>query len=308
MKVFIVIVTYNGMHWIERCLKSCEGYSVVIVDNSSEDGTVQFVKKRFPNVKLILQSKNLGFGQGNNIGINYALNQGAEYLFLLNQDAYLRLGALEALTNVHLKNNKFGILSPIHLNGEGKELDLNFFRYMHENGDLSFYSDFILNKKPKNIYSIPFVNAAAWLIHKEVFLKVGGFDPIFYHYGEDNNFCQRVLYYGYKIGVVSDSFVLHDRSNKKGSIVERYSKFFYNGIERQLKIKYSNINFKDGISDMGGELANYKNGYLKSILQLRFKMFIHYRTLFKMLKKLKPEIVKSRETNIKEGGHYLNLE
>lgn len=82
------------MQWLQKCLDSCKGYQVIIVDNNSTDGTVSFIKENFPNIHLIPQTENLGFGQANNIGIKYALEQRAEYVFLLNQDAYLQEGCL----------------------------------------------------------------------------------------------------------------------------------------------------------------------------------------------------------------------
>ena len=84
-KVFVVIVTYNGVQWIRKCLQSCQDYPVVVVDNQSTDATVEIIQNEFPKVHLIEESKNHGFGQANNIGISYALNKGADYVFLLNQ-------------------------------------------------------------------------------------------------------------------------------------------------------------------------------------------------------------------------------
>lgn len=87
---YIIIVSYNGMPWLEKCLKSCGKFPVIIVDNSSTDETVSFVEDNFPNVILLRQALNLGFGQANNIGIRYALDIGAENVFLLNQDVFSR--------------------------------------------------------------------------------------------------------------------------------------------------------------------------------------------------------------------------
>ena len=115
---FIIIVTYNAMNWLSKCLNSCKDYPVVVIDNASTDETVTYIKKQFPKVHLIPQSKNLGFGQANNLGIRYALNNGADYVFLLNQDAYLQGECINQLIKIHQNNPEFGILSPIHLNGK----------------------------------------------------------------------------------------------------------------------------------------------------------------------------------------------
>src|SRR5690554_3758500 len=96
-EVIIIIVTYNGMSWLKKCLDSCGDYQVLVVDNASSDETVPFLKTHYPQITLHSQKINLGFGQANNLGISYALKQGADYVFLLNQDAYLQEGCLEIL-------------------------------------------------------------------------------------------------------------------------------------------------------------------------------------------------------------------
>ena len=100
MNIFAVIVTYNAMHrnWADRCLQSLEESSVpvtsIFVDNCSVDGTRDYIPSRYPQVVWLPQDHNLGFGQANNVGIRYALNHGADYVLLLNQDAALSTDAL----------------------------------------------------------------------------------------------------------------------------------------------------------------------------------------------------------------------
>ena len=245
-KIYIIIVTYNGVKWIQKCLESCQNYPVIVVDNNSKDNTIPIIEKEFVGVTLIKQTNNLGFGIANNIGIRKALDLGADYVFLLNQDAYLVAGTIENLIKIHQSNLGYGILSPIHLNGTGNKLDRNFSYYVSYDKNKEFYSDFIINKCSKNkLYQVPFVNAAAWLLPKSTLKNIGGFDPIFFHYGEDDNYCQKVINEGLKIGVVSDCYVKHDRENVIKRPIE--------GIEQKLNlfrtqslIKYANVNF-DGI-------------------------------------------------------------
>ena len=131
-KTFIIIVTYNGMTWIEKCLESIpfQSCKVIVVDNASNDNTVQFVKNNFKDVKIIESDKNLGFGKANNLGISHAYNQGATHFFLLNQDAYIIGDCLEHLVDFQKKNPEYGILSPIHLNDSQTLLDHGFANYV----------------------------------------------------------------------------------------------------------------------------------------------------------------------------------
>ena len=193
MKVCIVIVTYNGMAWLAKCLASIpKEYSVVVIDNNSTDNTVPYIEQHFSQIKLFKESKNLGFGQANNKGISYALKQGADYVYLLNQDAYLEANTIEKLIEMHQQDHTFGVLSPFHYTDGFKSLDANFLMYLERYG---VHQQIIMDANEdtlKNVYEITFVNAAGWLLTKEVLEKVGGFDPIFFHYGEDRNYCQRV--------------------------------------------------------------------------------------------------------------------
>ena len=110
MKIYSIIVTYNGMIWIEKCLKSVVDQSeVIVVDNNSSDNTLNHIKQYFPSVKILPQSENLGFGKANNIGISYALNNGAEAVFLLNQDAHVEKECIDKLVKAHIENPEFGI-------------------------------------------------------------------------------------------------------------------------------------------------------------------------------------------------------
>ena len=91
-KIFSIIVTYNGAPWIERCLhdlfESDLETEVIVVDNASSDNTLELLHS-FENIHLVKNIENVGFGQANNVGIDLAMKQGADFIFLLNQDAYV---------------------------------------------------------------------------------------------------------------------------------------------------------------------------------------------------------------------------
>ncbi len=204
------------MNWLERCLDNLISGSgephIIVIDNNSKDDTVNFIKKNYPVVQLIEAKKNLGFGQGNNVGLIIAVNSQADYIFLINQDAYVETDTLEKLINAHKNNSEFGILSPIHLNGTGDEFDDHFYKFLLQSDITEIISSEILNtKKSTNIINTSFVNAAAWLISRECLIKTGGFDPIFFHYGEDDNYAQRALFKGFKIGILTTTKIFHDK-------------------------------------------------------------------------------------------------
>ncbi|MBX2940680.1 MAG: glycosyltransferase family 2 protein [Ferruginibacter sp.] len=204
LKVATVIVTYNGSRWIERCLNNLSASSlsseVIIVDNASTDDTVEIVTSCMPGAHLIRSKENLGFGRGNNLGIEKALEHGAHYIFLLNQDAYVDEHCIKILIETLEQYPDYGILSPLQLAPNGTDPDRAFKKYM--------------GHKRAPFFRVRFVNAAAWMIPSKVFQTVGLFHPVFKHYGEDNHYCSRVQYHGYKTGIQMQARVIHDRAQE----------------------------------------------------------------------------------------------
>ncbi len=310
IKVFVIIVTYNGSKWIEKCLSSLRSSKIeiqtIVVDNCSKDNTQLIISKKFPEVDLILNEENLGFGKANNIGISYVLKRGADYVFLLNQDAYLQPDTLEKLIEIHKKNLEYGVLSPIHLNGAGDKLDRNFSYYLgHDNTD-TFYFDAI-NKNLKTIYEIPFVNASAWLLPRKTLEIIGGFDPIFFHYAEDDNYCQRVLFHGFKIGIAPNAYICHDREFREDKKPNSSKEAKLLLKERYLKYRWANINIKID-EEIQKNKKKSRKLIVKLLLKLEFKKISYCIDELALLKKIIPEIKKSREINKNKGSHYLSHE
>lgn len=305
-KTYIIIVTYNGRAWLKKCLDSCTGYPIIIVDNNSTDESASFIETHYPEINLIKQNENLGFGQANNLGISYALSQGAEHVFLLNQDAYIIDNSLDELILHQKSNPEYGVLSPIHITGAQEKLDKNFAEYMSYKNNTNFYSDFVLKRKLQKIYSVPFVNAAAWLLSKEVLLKVGGFDPLFFHYGEDNNFCQRVVFHKYKIGVIPDLFIIHDREHRKQKENDSFGEDLRLR-ELILKTTWANINVKEL-----NKVNLYKRKLIKQMIRsgvkLKVKRVIFHIEELRLINQILPRIIESRTINSKSGSHYLTIQ
>ena len=99
-RVLVIIVSYNGMPWLERCLgsvypgaKTCHfAPDLYVWDNDSTDGSADYVAKHFPGAHLVRSAENVGFAKANNMGFQYALDHGYDYVYLLNQDAWLAPG------------------------------------------------------------------------------------------------------------------------------------------------------------------------------------------------------------------------
>lgn len=280
-KIFIVIVTYNGMKWIEKCLNclagSTMGFQAIIIDNGSTDGTVSYIENNHSDILLIKSEENLGFAKANNLGMKIALEQSADFVFLLNQDCYIEPSTLGQLVKASLENKEYGILSPIHLNGGRSLVDYNFQVYLQRIKGL--IDDYVLDTV-KPVYQSEFVNAAAWMITRECLIKVGGFDTmIFFHYGEDNNYCQRVRYHGLKIGVVPSAKIEHDRFRSP-------SVFNYKRALTQIKIRVFDVNLsaRESVFLFLRQVLKIGLKALTNLLKLQFKVsFLRTRMMIDLI-------------------------
>lgn len=206
-KIIVILVTYNGSKWLKRVLEQVASSTLplelIAVDNNSTDDTVEILAS-YPGIRLIRQTVNLGFGGANNIAMELAVQEQADYVFLLNQDVYLRADTLEQLIVAHQKHTRYGILSPIQLAKDGIKLDAAFTKYLRRIPAAV--------RLQKTVLPVRFINAASWLISSECLRKVGLFHPVFFHYGEDNHYASRAQYHGFLVGVVPGVSVIHDRN------------------------------------------------------------------------------------------------
>src|SRR5690606_32751995 len=133
--VLSIIVTYNFEPWLDKCLSSLLHSSyptdIIIIDNASQDNTVKLIRQNYPQIILLESRVNLGFGKANNLGFAYALDKGYDFVFLVNQDAWVQPNCLAYLTeNPYPKD--IGIISPMHYDGTGQALDKGFADYMKQ--------------------------------------------------------------------------------------------------------------------------------------------------------------------------------
>lgn len=240
-KVYCIVITYNGNKWVDKCFGSIRNSSypmtTIAVDNGSTDGTQQRIQSKFPEVNLIQSKENLGFGKANNLGIQIAINEGADYIFLLNQDAYLHKGSLHALLNSFAINQSIGIISPIHLAGDEINLEEGFYRYMRPENTPFILCD-SLTGNPNQLYKTKFVNAAAWIIKSDVINRVGIFNPSFDHYGEDDEYVFRLRKQGFDIAVYTQYSIVHDRPQYGNSLRIKDTKKSSLRFKQRILVKY----------------------------------------------------------------------
>lgn len=296
MKVLVIIVSYNFERWIDRCLGSLQQseypVDVVVIDNASKDCTVQRLKKDYPHVRLIESKVNLGFGKANNIGMQMALEEGYEAVLLMNQDAWIAKDSIGILGKLCQEHPSYGILSPVHLTGNGDKPDPGFGIYAQME---------TLTRLPKDagLITLPFINAAFWMIPVSVLKKVGGFCPLFYHYGEDKDFVNRLHYHGYRIGYSPFAFGCHDRE---------YRPLTHEGFLRTEYVyhlsEYANIRYSFPKAFGYGVLATFKKS-LESLFKGKFRQSLEFIFMgFRLLVK-SGDIHKYRKLNQSPTPNYI---
>lgn len=269
-KIFVVILNWNGKKDTIACLATllklknqpAQGGSklkTVVVDNGSSDGSVEELEKRYEDIKILRNEKNLGYAEGNNVGIKYALTHGADYILLLNNDTLVNENFINELLKVMEENKKIGITGPKIYFAPGFEFHKE--RYSQkELGKVIWYAGGIIDWQ--NIYAshrgvdevdhgqynkeeeTDFTSGCAMMVKREVFEKIGMFDPKYFLYWEDSDFCQRARQAGFKIFYAPKAIVYHKNaasSEKPGSVIHQY----YQTRNRFLfGLKYANFRAK----------------------------------------------------------------
>lgn len=302
-KSFVIIVTYKGQRWYDQCFGSLRQSTIpvqtIVVDNASNDGTVEFIKKNYPEIHLIESKENLGFGKANNIAMRYALDQSCDYVFLLNQDAWVEPDTLEKLIEIHKRHPEYGLLGPVQVNAERTKVLDGVIRFLvnPDNVNIDMFSDLMMGTVDE-VYPVAEINAAAWLLPRHTLETVGGFDPLFLHYGEDWNYLSRVLYHKMKVGLTPDIKVVHDCKKH----VEQ-PKGFTMEFNKWLLQRASDILYPDSqVEDM---IRHYRRMALMKLLTFHKATFKENWNAYRYLKKNKASVEMSRRQNKTIGVNWL---
>lgn len=304
MKILTIIVTYNGAQWYDRCFGSLQRSTIpvdiMVVDNASQDGTADWIAAHYPEINLIRSDKNLGFGQANNIGMRYALDNGYDYVFLLNQDAWLHTNdCIGRLVQVAENHPEYMIMSALWLYGSGERITkgskLHMIALEEPNND--FVSDLYLGRELKEVYETDYIGAAAWLLPRKTLEQIGGFDPLFFHRGEDDNYMQRVHYHGGKIGLCAKACICHDIEERPADYDAEHENW-----NKNMLIALADINNNQSI-------VQWKKQYLfKALKQITY---FHWRAamsnlgIWRFIDKQRNAVEHSKDTNKSIGRNWL---
>lgn len=214
-RVAIIVLNWNGLADTLACLRSLAGldypnYEVVVVDNGSTDGSVEAVRADF-NVTILETGENLGFAEGNNVGLRHALAHGADYALLLNNDTEVAPDFVSALVDAIEATPQAGVAGPtIYYFDRPTTIWTAGGAIDWRRGDSYMMG---LNEVDEGqcaaVRQVDFVSGCALLARREVIEKVGLLDPRFFMYYEETEWCVRTGRAGYKILHVPRSHIWH---------------------------------------------------------------------------------------------------
>jgi GT2 family glycosyltransferase len=178
-----------------------------------------------------------------------------DYFFLLNQDAHISWDNLFKMAKIQSLNPDYGILSPIQMFTDSK-IDYLHYKSLLA-GDMGYFNDLMSNNNIKDLYTIKYTNAALWMISRKCIETLGGFDPLFPHYGEDHEYANRLTFFKLKFGICPNIKSYHYR--KQDVERELNAKGLFNAYLIQVKnlntnlfVAYVKILFKIFFGILGG--------------------------------------------------------
>lgn len=230
------VLTVDTLNSIKKINHRYFSYQITLVDNGSQDGSqVKFSEtyKNDPQVNLIYHNQNFGYVGGNNSGIKFGLSGNFDYTLVLNNDVLVDQNFLDNLIKFSKDNPKYSILGPKIYFAPGHEFHLS--RYLKKDlgkvvwsvgGKINWAnvigSNIGVDEVDNGQYDSPesnldFISGCCLLVKNEVFQKIGLFDPRYFLYLEDADFCQRALRAGLKMIYVPTSVIWHINAGSSGS-------------------------------------------------------------------------------------------
>ncbi len=228
MKVYVVVLNWNGKEFVEKCLDSLQRQSykakIVVVDNGSTDGSMELIESEYPEIHLIKESVNHGFAGGVNIGIKYAIKNGADAVALFNNDAVADKNWLRELQKVLVSNKKIAAVTPKLLSHDGKHIDSTGDFYSTWGLTIARQRDELAKNAVNKQEEVFGACAGASLYRVSALQDVGLFDEKFFAYYEDTELSFRLQLRDWKI-IYCPAAVATHATGTTGSRIKGFTTF-----------------------------------------------------------------------------------
>ena len=215
-RVAVIILTWNRVEDIVTCLESFDqvqypNLEVVVVDNASADDSVPTVRARFPWATLIVNDDNLGYVGGNNVGIRYALEHHADYVFILNSDTKMTPTVLQELVGVMRSDPRIAITGAKNLYMQNPAFTWGKYGILNWGPMLvRTHGRFMRDFPEPSPQDVDWVIGNGCMMSREALEKIGSFDDEFFQVNEDVDWCTRARNQGYRV-VYVDTAAIHHR-------------------------------------------------------------------------------------------------
>jgi len=266
--ISVIIVSYNVREFTGNCLKSLLQYQsdlslqILVVDNASTDGSVEYLRAHFPQVTVIANSVNVGFGAANNQALRLATGK---YLLILNPDTIVHQGSLQELQKALCDYPSVGAVGPklVNQNGEFDKTSkrglptpwvafcrvAGLSRLFPRNRIFGKYD--LLYLDPDQPHEVEVLQGACMMLRRATYDQVGGFDEAFFMYGEDIDLSLRILQAGWKIRYHPSAVITHFRGESAKRPEFDKDKAFYEAMRI-----FANKHFTGHYSPLTLELVN----------------------------------------------------
>lgn len=266
MKIAVVVLNFNGIQDTLQCIyrvmqQKLAGFSIeiIIVDNASIDGSVEKIKQKFPHIHLLLNSENLGFAEGNNIGIKYALKKDVDFILILNNDTVLEESMILRCVEAAASEPKGGIFGPKIYFTKGKETHKSKYQ-KSDLGNVIWYAggkidwDHVsashrgVDEVDKGQYNekikTTFVSGCAMFVRRSVFEKVGLFDKKYFMYFEDVDLCIRARKKGFEALYIPSAVLWHKNAGSSGGTGSELQVYYQTRNRLLLGMRYAPVKTK----------------------------------------------------------------
>lgn len=233
MNVWIVPVNFNGLDDTRKCLSSLAELappaSVVVVDNASADDPLPTLRAEFPWCHFVQNATNAGWSGGNNSGIRYALDRGADVVVLLNNDTVVRPDMVARLLAAFDAHPSYGVIGPVIRYMDEPESVMTDGTAFNRPGYPGFFERLPVPEAladPPAVAPVDIVNGCCMAIRAAVFRRVGLIDDRFFLIHEESDFCLRAQEAGFACGVLAEALVWHKGSSAFKRTGKRWQRYY----------------------------------------------------------------------------------
>jgi hypothetical protein len=214
-RLYIIILNTNRRDDTLECLRSLransyESKTIVVLDNASTDGSVEAIRAGYPEAQIVGLTKNLGYAGNNNVGIDLALKQGADWILVLNEDTVLSPDCLERMIEYGERNENIGIVGPMVYHFDEPQVIQSAGGVLGDRWDAIHLS---ANETDVGQYlqphAVEWISGCAIMLRRKLIEQIGALDERFYYYWEEVEWCVRASKAGWRIAHVPSAKLWH---------------------------------------------------------------------------------------------------